>query len=257
MLKKSIFAFLLGILVVPGLCFAHFGMIIPDQAMISDQKKPDVNLTISFSHPFEQQGMNMEKPKQVGVLFEGKKQDLLQALAPTKVMEHNAWKVSHKVSKPGAYVYYMEPAPYFEKAEDKYIIHMTKVVVGAFGEDEGYDGEVGLKAEIIPLTRPYGLYATNVFQGQVKVNGKPVAFCEVEVEYLNEGKKIEAMNDFFVTQTLKADQNGIFTFSAPWSGWWGFAALSTSQEKIEGKEVELGGVIWVYFSEIPVKKFKK
>jgi len=182
MLRRIMVVFIFAMIAIPGFCFAHFGMIIPDQAMVVDQKKAEVNLTISFSHPFEQQGMNMEKPKQVGVLFEGKKQDLIQALSLTKVMEHNAWKLSHKVTKPGAYVYYMEPTPYFEKAEDKYIIHMTKVVVGAFGEDEGYDREVGLKAEIIPLTRPYGLYATNVFQGQVKVNGKPVPFCEVEVE---------------------------------------------------------------------------
>jgi cobalt/nickel transport protein len=129
--------------------------------------------------------------------------------------------------------------------------------VGAFGEDEGYDSEVGLKAEIIPLTRPYGLYATNVFQGLVKFNGKPVPFCEVEVEYLNEGKRVEAPNEHFMAQRLKTDQNGVFTFSAPWSGWWGFAALQTAPEKLQGKDVEVGAVIWVYFSDIPVKKFKK
>ena len=29
-----------------------------------------------------------------------------------------------------------------------------------------------------------------------------------------------------VTQTIKADPNGIFTYAAPKAGWWGFAALN-------------------------------
>lgn len=57
----------------------------------------------------------------------------------------------------------MEPKPYFEPAEDCYIIHYTKTVVSAFGL-EGWDRELGLKTEIVPLTRPFGLYAGNVFQ---------------------------------------------------------------------------------------------
>jgi len=56
-------------------------------------------------------------------------------------------------------------------------------VVTAFGDDEGWDREVGLKTEIVPLSKPYGLYAGNVFQGMVKLDGKPVPFCEAEVEY--------------------------------------------------------------------------
>ncbi|MEM9270534.1 MAG: DUF4198 domain-containing protein, partial [Pseudomonadota bacterium] len=48
-----------------------------------------------------------------------------------------------------------------------------------------------------------------------------------------------------------ADGNGVFSYAAPHSGWWGFAALSTADEtmSLDGvdKEVELGAVIWVEF----------
>jgi cobalt/nickel transport protein len=54
-----------------------------------------------------------------------------------------------------------------------------------------------------------------------------------------------------VTQTIKADGNGVFTYAVPSSGWWGFAALNPSDQKIKHqekeKEVELGAVLWVKF----------
>lgn len=257
MKNKILCSLLFSLLILPRFCFAHFGMIIPDQPMVMDQKKTDLKLTISFSHPFEQQGMDMDMPKVVGVYSEGKKEDLKKELKQVKVMGQNGWQVNHKINKPGVYIYYVEPEPYFEKAEDKYIVHLTKVVVGAFGQDEGYDAELKLKAEIIPLSRPFGIYAGNTFQGLVKFNGKAEPFCEVEVEYLNEGKKIEAENDYFVAQKIKTDANGIFTFTPPWSGWWGFAALKTDAQKLKDKEVEIGAVIWVYFSDLPLKKPNK
>ncbi|HIJ20835.1 MAG TPA: DUF4198 domain-containing protein, partial [Deltaproteobacteria bacterium] len=46
---------------------------------------------------------------------------------------------------------------------------------------------------------------------------------------------------------------GVFTYAAPRSGWWGFAALNTSDEKMkhegQDKDVEIGAVLWVQFME--------
>jgi cobalt/nickel transport protein len=52
-----------------------------------------------------------------------------------------------------------------------------------------------------------------------------------------------------ITQTIKADENGVFTYSAPRAGWWGFAALNTLEKKMNDKDVEIGAVIWVRFHE--------
>jgi len=123
------------------------------------------------------------------------------------------------------------------------------VIVNALGMEEGWDQEIGLKTEIIPLTRPYGLWTGNVFQGIVKVDGKPVPYTEVEVEYYNEDGTIKAPAAPYITQVIKADSNGVFTYAMPKAGWWGFAALNTAEYKLthNGKEypVEIGAVLWV------------
>ncbi len=232
---------------------AHFGMLIPSDPMVMQGEDRAVNLQISFSHPFEMVGMEMEKPRAFGMAAQGKKTDLLKGLKATRVMGRKAWQEGFRVQRPGVYTFYMEPEPYWEPAEDCFIVHYTKTAVAAFGDDEGWDREIGLKTEIVPLTRPYGLHAGNVFQGIVKKDGKPVPFAEVEVEYFNQDGKRRAPTDFMVTQPLKADPNGVFIYAAPWPGWWGFAALTSAEYtlKLDGKdkEVELGAVLWVHFED--------
>ena len=230
---------------------AHFGMVIPSDSMVMQGDSRDVKLTLSFSHPFEMVGMELVKPAVFGVMANGKKADLLGGLKKTKVMDHTAWTLDYRVQRPGVYVFYMEPTPYWEPAEDCFIVHYTKTVVTAFGDDEGWDAEVGLKTEIVPLSKPFGLYAGNVFQGIVLLDGKPVPYAEVEIEYFNEDRKAKAPTDYMATQSIKADKNGVFTYAAPAPGWWGFAALNTSESKLDhdgvAKDVELGAVIWVRF----------
>ncbi len=232
-----------------GSAMAHYGMLIPSDSMVMQNDNRTINLNLSFSHPFEGEGMELVKPVAFGVMANGKRVSLLETLKETKVMGHTGWETSYKINRPGVYMFYMEPKPYWEPAEDCYIVHYTKTVVTAFGNDEGWDQEIGLKTEIVPLSKPYGLYAGNVFQGIVKLNGKPVPFCEVEVEYYNKDGKAKAPTDYMVTQTIKTDVNGVLTYAAPKAGWWGFAALNTSQEKIKGKDVEIGAVLWVKFHD--------
>ncbi len=236
-----------------GSAFAHFGMMIPSDNMVMQDDSRTIDIQLSFSHPFEMHGMQLEKPTRFFVVKDGKKQDLKSSLKQIKVMGHKAWKTSFAIKRPGAYIFAMEPVPYWEPAEDHYIVHYTKTVVAAFGSDEGWDSEIGLKTEIVPLSKPFGLYAGNVFQGIVKLNGKKVPYAEVEVEYYNRDKKAEAPTEYMTTQTIKADGNGVFTYAAPVAGWWGFAALNTSDKTImhdgQAKEIELGAIIWVKFEK--------
>lgn len=232
-------------------CFAHYGMVIPSDNMIMQEDKREIQLSLSFSHPFEGIGMELVSPRDFYVVKKGKKQDLTGKLSPLSVMDKPGWTLDYLVKRPGAYAFVMEPAAYWEPAEDCYIIHTTKTIVAAFGGDTGWDEELGLKTEIIPLSKPFGLYAGNLFQGIVKLDGKPVPYAEVEVEFYNEHKTAVAPTDYMVTQTVKADQNGVFSYCAPVCGWWGFAALNTSDKKMmhngEKKDIELGAVIWVKF----------
>lgn len=240
-------------LIFSNTALAHFGMLIPSDAMVMQTDDRTIALQLSFSHPMEMVGMDMVEPKAFGVLANGKQSDLIGSLTQTKVMDRSAWKSDYKIKRPGIYSFFMEPQPYWEPAEDCYIIHYTKTVVAAFGDDEGWDAEIGLKTEIVPLSKPFGLYAGNVFQGIVKLDGKAVPFAEVEIEYYNQAKKAVAPTEYMVTQAVKADANGVFTYAAPRSGWWGFSALNSADYKLanngEDKDVELGAVLWVYFDE--------
>lgn len=255
-------------LIKPGLMFliliftavtaqAHYGMLIPSDNMVMPDDDRTVHITASFSHPFEGIGMELVTPKVFAVRANGETQNLLSALTQAKVMGHTAWKTDYKIKRPGVYMFYMEPTPYWEPAEDCFIIHYTKTVVTAFGDDEGWDQEIGLKTEIVPLSKPFAQYAGNVFQGIVKLNGKAVPYADVEVEYYNQDGTSEAPTDYMVTQTIKADGNGVFTYAAPKAGWWGFAALNEADFTLKAdgqeKEVELGAVIWVKFENWKTK----
>ena len=246
---SAIVVFLMVLFTSPA--SAHFGMVIPSDTMVMQDDNRTIDVTLSFSHPMEMAGMPLERPRVFAVLKNGKSSSLLDRLKQTEVMDHKAWTTAYKIDRPGVYMLHMEPQPYWEPAEDCFIVHITKTVVTAFGDDEGWDAEIGLKTEIVPLSKPYGLYGGNVFQGIVKMNGNAIPYAEVEVEFYNKDKAAHAPTEYMVTQTIKADGNGVFTYAPPVSGWWGFAALNAADYKMKhgGKEkdVELGAVIWVYF----------
>jgi cobalt/nickel transport protein len=254
---KFCLAAVVAVLTFSGPALAHFGMLIPSKAVVRDKKDAELTLELSFSHPMARAGMPLARPRALQAVANGQAEDLSPALQAAKIMGHEAWKARYTVKKPGVYQLVMEPQPYWEPAEDCFIIHYTKTYVAAFGAEEGWDEPAGLKTEIVPLTRPFGNYAGNVFQGRVLLDGKPVPHAEVEVEYYNRDGRYSAPNDYLVTQVVKADAGGVFTYGVPFAGWWGFAALSAGDEKMarEGvqKNVELGAVVWVEFIS-PAKK---
>lgn len=228
---------------------AHFQQIIPSTDIVSEQGERTVSLGLVFTHPFEGGPvMEMGPPVQFGVLADGKKTDLRESLVKTPIAGKTAFEARYPLKAPGDYIFYVEPAPYWEAAERKYIVHLSKVVVD-FGSGEGWDRLVGLPVEIEPLVRPYGLWTGNQFRGIVRKNGKPVPFAEIEVEWVNDGS-VKAPADPFVTQVVKANAQGEFSYAMPRAGWWGFAALTEGDKPVKGPDgkpakVELGGLIWV------------
>lgn len=244
---------------VSGTASAHFQMIVPSVDMVTNAAERQLKLDLKFWHPFEGHGMDIEAPAQFGVRSNGRNIDLRGSLKPQQFTDvtgkkRAGFQAVYDVKQPGDYLFYVEPKPYWEEAEETFIVHYTKVIVNGLGMEQGWDEEVGLKTEIVPLTRPYGLYTGNVFQGVVKLNGKPAPFTEVEVEYYADGK-LKAPADPMITQVVKADANGVFTYAMPKAGWWGFAALNHDNRKIkkDGKDypVEIGAVLWVKTRNMP------
>lgn len=232
---------------------AHYGMIIPSDAMLGQAEGRAISIEVSFSHPFELLGMELVTPVAFAVTHGGETTDLLGDLSPATIMESAGYTLDYDLERPGVYIFAMEPEPYWEPAEDSFIVHYTKTYVSAYGDDEGWDALLGLRTEIAPLTRPFGIWSGNLFQGRVLLEGEPVPFAEVEVEYYNEDLTATAPSDLMITQTIVANEDGVFSYATPHGGWWGFAALNTAPETMEhegdAKAVELGAVIWVHFED--------
>lgn len=246
-----------GVACAAAAATAHFVVLLPDRDVVDASDRRPLSLELLFTHPMEQGPvMEMARPKQVGVLIEGKKTDLGPSLEPGKREGKTVYALNHRFARPADYVFYVEPAPYWEPGERKWIVHYTKVVVSFGGAEQGWDAALGMPVEIEPLVRPYGLWTGNAFRGIVKRNGRPVPFATLEVEYNNAGRKVQPPSEAFITQVIKADGQGVFSYSIPKAGWWGFAALVDGDQKLpapdgQPADVELGGLIWVRAVDMP------
>ncbi|WPL16405.1 Nickel uptake substrate-specific transmembrane region [Thiorhodovibrio winogradskyi] len=229
---------------------AHFQELISSTEIVDQTTAEELTLQLSFTHPMEQgPAMAMGKPERFGVLTGEGQQDLRESLQSVEVDGQLAYQADYVVRAPGDYVFFVEPAAYWEPAEGVMIVHYTKTVVDAHGAGDGWDRMVGFPVEIQPLTRPYGLWAGNLFTGVVKRNGEPVPFAEVEVEWRNDGS-LKPPADAFITQVVKADSQGVFSYAMPRAGWWGFAALIEGDQPMPNPDgtpvpVEQGALIWV------------
>lgn len=251
-MKKFMLHFIL--LLISHSAKAHFQVLLPSSDIVNDPQM--ITLTILFTYPMEQGPlMNMDLPKQFGVMVQSKKKNLLQTLQAKKQEGKTFFTSEYRFDAPADYLFFIEPAPYWEASEGKMIIHYTKVIVDVLDAQEGWNHLVGFPVEIEPLVRPYGLWVGNIFQGIVKKGGHAVPFATVEVEYFNEGHRVAIPSPAFTAQVIHADAQGIFTYAMPKAGWWGFAALLEGDQPLknpEGKEVpvELGALIWIHTVEM-------
>lgn len=258
-MKKLTIGTLVAATVATTSAFGHFQMLYtPNTAL---EKGKTIELKHVFTHPFaDEHTMDMAGVEEFYVINKGKKKNLKNTLNPINWKgKHNigkAYESEYKARRMGDHMFVMVPTPYHEKGEGIYIQQITKSVVNVAGTPTDWDTELGLKAEIVPLTKPYSIWEHGSFTGVVKSNGKPVPYAEIEVEYINNtpdmknnamGKnKYEAPQDSFVTMGIKANKDGEFTFSIPKAGFWGFCALGVGSDKeYKGKELSQDAVIWV------------
>ncbi len=250
MRSRSTMTALMLTVVFAATSWGHFQVLRPVNSIVDRPGK--IGIDLIFTHPMEQGPvMSMAPPVQCGVLHDGRKRDLKDSLKKQAVTGKATFGLTCDIRHPGDHIFYIEPAPYWEPTEGKMIVHYTKTVVNAMGLEQGWDAMVGFPVEIEPLVRPYGLWTGNIFRGVVKRDGRAVPFAEIEVEYLNDGGKVAIPAPAFVTQVIKADANGTFSYAMPRSGWWGFAALIDGEEKMKNPDgnmvpVELGALIWIH-----------
>jgi cobalt/nickel transport protein len=233
---------------------ARFAILLPSDDIVTFEDDKTIKVQAWFVKPFEQMILTLDKPRSVGVYAGGKKTDLMDKLSKMPIEDGEAYELEYKIRRPGALIFFMEMDPYWIAGEEKYLVQFTKTVVSALGKSGGWDAELGLTAEVVPVTRPYGIWAGNIFQGRVLYKGEPQAGALVQVEYYNEGGSVKAPAPPYISQTVRTDENGVFTYAIPREGWWGFSATFNSGEVKLLREVHRriyhSAVIWVRAREM-------
>jgi cobalt/nickel transport protein len=213
--------------------------------------------------------MEMGKPEAFYVISqrgdaEPKKTDLMQYLEAIKWAGPDSNAAAYLARPPrsvtrslGDYTYVLQPAPYYEKSEDKYIQQITKTVINIGGLPGEWDKPLGLPVELVPLDKPYANWVGGVFRAVVLAGGKPVPHAEVEIEFLNHEPqidarrfdpkgKVKAPQSSFSTLSIRADALGQVIIGLPRAGWWGICALNLDNDlKYNGKELSLDAVLWI------------
>jgi len=253
---------------------AHFQVLFGGDSNIGGGRAIDALL--AFAHPAAGDPlMDMGEPEAFYVIRqsgdqEPQRTDLKQYLSPIQFTGPESAAAAYRARIPGSvtrglgdYVFVLEPAPYFEGEEDKYIKQYTKVIFNVGGVPGNWAEPVGTEVEILPLDKPYGVWAGGIFRGVVLAGGEPVPFAEVEVEYLNYVPDLSTNSwggepgikaPFAVMENLssRADANGTIIVALPKAGWWGIGALDLLPDSThEGKHLSKDAVIWVEAIALP------
>ena len=161
----------------------------------------------------------------------------------------------------GDHLFVLKPAPYYDETTKSYIQQITKTIINVAGIPSDWDSELGLETEIVPLTKPYAIWAGSNFTGIVKSNGKIVPYAKIDVKYLNRaidtknnilGKpQIKAPQNSFENMVIKTNKDGEFTFTIPKEGFWGFRAVDIgNNKKYKDIKLEQDAVLWVQTTEM-------
>jgi cobalt/nickel transport protein len=271
---KSLAGLAATLLAAPAL--AHFQLVYTPEAALNESA--EVPLALVFSHPFDNgYTMAMGEPEAFYVVSQRGAEapqvttDLREYLEPVVWSGVGNEAAAYVANPPrrvtrslGEYTYVLDPAPYYEANEDKYIKQITKTMVNIGGIPGSWDEPLGLAVEIVPLDKPYANWVGGVFRAVVLANGEPVPHAEVEIEYLNHEPDIanrrfepagqtSAPQGSFVTLSIRADANVQVIIGLPAAGWWGICALDLDGDELlhEGKPLSLDAVLWVKATRMP------
>lgn len=253
---------------------AHFQLLYTAESALGAGQATD--MLMLFTHPAHGgPHMAMAEPEafyvvsQRGEDAESVKTSLDRYLTPIGWHSEQGDTAAYEVRLPrsvmrslGDYVFVLEPGPYYEAGEDKYIQQFTKTLLNIGGVPGNWAEPVGLPAEILPLDKPYANWVGGVFRGVVLANGDPVPNARLEVEFINHapdleqrrlaaGPEVELPQASFGTMSIRANARGEFSIGLPRAGWWGICALEVGPvTEHEGKALSQDAVIWIQAKEM-------
>ncbi len=276
--------------------FADLGLILPDTPMIDDPEKKTLGLIVAVVNPATGQGFPIERPQVLTALrYSGEnmeRSEHLSVIAEAVAYGARAWTTEIALPHPGVYHLIMQTKPCWFPEQDTFVQYITKVQVPAYGSAEGWNKPDNVNFEVVPLSRPFGLYAGMSFSGQAMFDGKPMPGAIIEVSRLDPAIKPEvgepvapdavaqeeqktpskpkkedkpfvpqSISAFGDVQQLKTDSQGVFTFTCPLPGWWAFSTSMAGDplQDPDGRQkpLETKTIFWVYISDMSKAASKK
>lgn len=204
---------------------------------------------------------NKSKIEKFFVVQKTIRKDLLSTLLPVQLEQNGkkvrAYSTKYKASAMGDHLFVAVGAPFYSYIEGVYIQQFTKTVLNIAGKPSDWDLELGLDAEIVPLSKPYAISKGGSFSAMVKASGIPVPYAHIQAELLGfefdlKNKKMSSSkldqnaHQSMKTLEFKADKNAQFTLHLAQKGQWSICAKGIGHKK-DYKEHELSqdGCIWV------------
>jgi len=238
-----------------GMASAHFTMIFPSdsEATVWDVTPEDYiaelgdtkTVYIMWGHPYEHISFNMASTPEVSVM---KPDGTVEQLTTTQITvdgmdeEGNAgtfvaYKASFIVDQMGDSVVFVK----YEDEDEKLIDYVKAVIHCGEEQWEGWDAELGQKAEIVPFTRPYGLEESFVFSGTALYDGNALPDADVEVEmYHTQDLGVEIVEiaetmfaydpPMMFTRVTKTNAAGEFAYTLDEPGIWFVGAYGPEVE---------------------------
>jgi cobalt/nickel transport protein len=130
-----------------------------------------------------------------------------------------AYKASFIVDQMGDSIVFVK----YEDEDEKLIDYVKAVIHCGVEAWEGWDAELGQKAEIVPFTRPYGLEERFVFTGTALYDGNALSDANVEVEMYHTqdlGVEIVETAETMFTRVTKTNAAGEFAYTLDELGIW-------------------------------------
>jgi cobalt/nickel transport protein len=150
----------------------------------------------------------------------------------------------------------LEPEPYLEKEEDKYIQQFAKLIMNVGGVPGNWSELVGLPAEIQPLNKPYANWVGGVFRGIVLSGASLCRFADRDRirescaqprdQAFATAGAVTAPHPAYGNMSIRADASGVFELGLPRAGWWGVCALHVGPvTEHQGKPLSQDAVLWI------------
>lgn len=233
----------------------------------------EVDMLISLMRPREHAALPMDMPQLFAALRydaqtravngnpQPERRDLLGDMEESLYLDVRAWGANVAIDKAGLYQFITETRPRYNAERRCFEQQYVKSILPVCGEEEGWDRRAGLRLEILPLIRPFGLVPGSCFAGMAVGPEGPLDHARVYMDRIRTEKK-PARPSWQHDLEARTDDGGRFVFIPNAPGWW-CCVVEVPGQPLKGPDgqptpLTVGSVLWLYVDaqDLPEKPAK-